>query len=479
MEKFYVDNGPHLKSNYNTTKMMKHLLIALCPLIVFSCYKNGFYPYQKGYGTLFMAFRPIFLILIGIITSFCSEALFAYFILKKKDYLHIKEYLKYSYFLFPGLFLALIIPLHTPFSILIIGVVFATIIGKMIFGGFGFNVFNPALIGKLFIMSTYYTNIVANGSYFNQLEINTVGGATPLTHLQSINYLGTYHNVVGSFGTLLDYLWGFIPGVLGETSAILCLIGFFYLLFTKVITWHIPTIYIITVFILTAIIGFYHDLGLWYPLFHILSGGLMFGAIFMATDPVTSPVTPIGQVIYALCLGFLTVLFRFLTSFPEGVLTAILTLNMFVFIIDRFGARARFNKNKVIIFFSSLLLIMALTTYYMADRITKEPLDESFKIITTSTKGNNKTYTVTHKAYHGLIKADITIDTNSDKVITITILEQQEDVWAQIENQNYIKQIIANQSNLTDLDSISGATYTTNYLKQMVIKTVATYNLNR
>ena len=164
-----------------------------------------------------------------------------------------------------------------------------------------------------------------------------------------------------------------IPGTIGETSAILCLLGLIYLLFTKVITWHIPIIYLATVFILTSFIGYYHDLGIWYPLFHLLSGGLIFGAIFMATIG-TSPTSPIGQAIYALGLGFLTVIFRFLTSYPEGVLTAILTMNMFVFIIDKLGVKVRFNLKKLSIPLAILILIIGTTTYYVATNINKKLL---------------------------------------------------------------------------------------------------------
>ncbi len=481
MDTFYVDNGPHIKSKYNTSKMMTHLIVALLPIIIFSSYKNGFLPYIKGYATLYEAFRPIILILIGILTSLISEYLYSYFILRKHDFKSLKEHVRYSYAIFPGLFLALFIPLNTPYSVLALGSVIATIIGKLLFGGFGFNVFNPALVGNLFIVSAYYTNIMARGGYYNPMEIDTVTHATPLTNLQSLNYIATYDKVVSVFGNLWDFFIGFIPGSLGETSALLCLIALIYLLITKVISWRIPVIYIATVFILTGFIGYYNNLGIWYPLFHILSGSLMFGAIFVATDPVTSPTTPFGQGIYALGLGFLTVVFRFLTSYPEGVLTAILTLNMFIFIIDRIGAVVRFNIKKTIIPLLVLFLVIGSTTFYIATTINKDKKieDNTFKVISTVINNNNIIYTVTHQAYHGIIKAEVTIDSNTNQVIKVNILEQNENVWTEIENNQYIDKIINNQKNLDGLDTISGATYTSNYLKQLVNKTINYYNQNR
>ncbi|MDD4036311.1 MAG: RnfABCDGE type electron transport complex subunit D [Bacilli bacterium] len=479
MKEFKTENGPHIKSNFNTTKMMRHLLIALLPLIIFSIYKNGYLPYSKGYGTLYDVFKPLLLIITGVLTSLISEALFAKFIMDKKD-INLKDYLKYSYAIFPGLFLALIVPINTPLSVMIIGSLFATIVGKMLFGGFGYNVFNPALIGNLFISSTYLSVITDLGGYLNKMEVDVTSGATPLSNLQSLNYISTYDKVVSTFGSLGDFFLGFIPGSVAETSALLCLIGLIYLIITKVVKWRIPVIYILTVFVLTSFIGLYNGLGIWYPLFHILSGGLMFGAIFMATDPVTSPTTPYGQVIYALLLGLLTVIFRFLTSYPEGVLTAILTLNMLIFIIDKIGMKARFDNKKIYISLIVILIVMSFTTFYISVNAgSKEKKDDTFKVINVETIDKDTIYTVSHKGSHGPIELVLTFDPTTNQIKEIEVLKQSEDVWTQIENNDYLNRLITNQNNIADLDTISGATITSNYLKQLVIKTINHYNENR
>lgn len=479
MKEFKVDKGPHIKSNFNTSKMMRHLLIALLPIIIFSIYKNGYLPYSNGYGTSYDAFKPLILIITGIFTSLISEILFIKFIMKK-DNIHLKEHLKYSYAIFPGLFLALIVPINTPISIMIIGSIFATIIGKMLFGGFGYNIFNPALTGYLFISSTYLSTITNLGGYLNKMEVDVISGATPLSNLQTLNHINTYDKIVSSFGSLKDFFLGFIPGSIGETSALLCFIGLIYLIITKTIKWKIPVIYISTVFVLTGFIGLYNGLGIWYPLFHILSGGLMFGAVFMATDPVTSPTTPFGQIIYALLLGLFTVVFRFLTSYPEGVLTSILTLNMLVFVIDRIGIKARFSKKKIYISLTIILIIMSLTTFYISTNVNKDDKkDDTFSVLNIETKGNNTIYTVSHKGFHGPIEIALTFDQKTNKIKEIEVLKQSEDVWTQIENNDYLNKLISNQNNLDDLDTISGATITSNYLKQLVIKTIDYYNENR
>jgi Na+-translocating ferredoxin:NAD+ oxidoreductase subunit D len=476
MREFFVNNGPHIRDENSTSRMMRNLLFALLPLILFACYKNGFKPYFAGYGTLFDAFKPVLMIVIAMITSLLCEIVSAIVILRKKED-HLKEYLKYSYGLFPGLFLALTLPINVSLPILMLGCVVATVVGKMIFGGFGKNVFNPALVGNLFIMTFFYSDIASNGGFLNKLEIDTISSATPLSHIQGLNYISSYNQAIASFGDIWHFITGFIPGSLGETSKILCVLALIYLIFTKVIKWRIPIVYITTVFVLTMIIGYYNGLSIWFPIFHILSGGLLFGAIFMATDPVTSPTTSYGQVLFGLLLGMLTVIFRFLFSYPEGVLTAILLMNMMVFILDKIGSRVKFNYNKGIIPIVIVITIMVASTMFIANNVSAKRTvkDTTFNIIDKVKANNITTYTVTQKGFHGLIKAIVTIDANG-KISSINIISQNETVWDQIVSNNYMDKIINNQNDLTKLDTISGATYTSNYLKQLTIKVLNDYS---
>ncbi|MFA7688866.1 MAG: RnfABCDGE type electron transport complex subunit D, partial [Bacilli bacterium] len=411
--------------------------------------------------------KPLLMVLIGGFTCTLVEIFWAKINKKEK----IREYISKSYPIFPGIFLALILPLNTPYYVIIIGAIFTTFFGKLIFGGFGHNIFNPAGVGRLFIILSYYSVITGSGGYLNGSELDAVSSATPLTNA-STNFIGNYSTLVKPFGTLWDFFFGFIPGSLGETSALLCIIGLIFLLIKKVIPWRIPIIYIGTVFIITFIIGMSNNLGIWYPLFHILSGGLMFGAIFMATDPVTSPTTPSGQAFYALGLGFLTVVFRFLSAYPEGVLTSILTMNFLVIIIDKIFSRGRYDRKKLLIPFIILLLLIGSITYYISTKDKAKIPDDSydFKVKDISRENNNTIYNVTYKGYHGNIEANITFIDN--KVISIDITKQNENVWQSITDNNYLNKIISNQSNLEKLDAISGATYTSDYLKEMVDNTI-------
>ena len=154
MKKFQVISGPFINDAGNTSKIMRHLLIALMPIILFSFFKNGILPYVSNKVTLLGMFYPLIFILLGATSTVLIEFLYARLILKKEDD-ELKHYMHSSYSVFPGLFLALVLPINTPISILFFGCVMATVVGKLLFGGFGNNIFNPALIGLLFISIVY------------------------------------------------------------------------------------------------------------------------------------------------------------------------------------------------------------------------------------------------------------------------------------------------------------------------------------
>lgn len=455
--------GPFLKNDNKTSKIMLHLMIALTPIILFGVYKNGYIPYSHGRTDLFGMIYPLLFILIGAFTTFLCETVYAYLTHK-----NVKEYIKNSYSFLPGLFLALVLPLKTPISILIFGCLVASIIGKLVFGGFGKNVFNPALIGYVFIFAAFASSF-SSPIYFNDYEIDTISGATPLTNVKSVEGIGSYDELVEPYGGLDSFFVGLIPGSLGEVSSLLCIISFCYLAFTKVIKWKIPVFYVGTVFVITCIIGRLLGQGLYYPLFHILSGGLMFGAIFMATDPVTSPTTSVGQILYGMFLGILTVFLRF--SGVEGVATSILIMNMFVIILDRIGAKSRFSLYKSVPWFFTAWLLMIVLGVYLA----VGSRDTNFNIVSKNKVGNQTVYVATQKGYGGEIKAEVIIE--NDKVVSYTVLSHHEttDRYKLVENSNYLQNLINNQDKLSNVDTVSSATVTSKALKQLLNNVLGDY----
>ncbi len=460
--------GPFLRSKNSTNKIMLHLLVALLPIIIFTVYKNGYIPYSNGLISFIEMFNPLLTIFIGALTSFVVESIYA-LILKKKNYI------KNSYAFFPGLFLALILPLHTPIYVVVIGSVVASI-SKIIFGGFGKNMFNPALVGYLFIILVF-SSILTTDNYFNQYELDTISSPTPLTNASMVSGIGSYDELVEPYGDLSNFLIGTIPGSLAETSALLCIVAYIYLSFTKTIKWRIPLVYVATVFIITFGIGRLLGEGIYYPLFHILSGGLMFGAVFMATDPITSCVTPIGQVLQGILLGIITVIFRF--TGVEGVAYSILIVNALVFLLDKIGMVSRFNLLKSIIWFVIVwIIVIALTVILAASRRVEGNKDPNFDITSKEESGNQTIYNVSQEGYGGKIRAKVIIE--NDRIVSLEITSHHETAnrYQLVLDSDYINQLINNQDNLDGLDTVSSATVTSNALKKLVINVLEDYKPN-
>lgn len=454
--------GPFLRSKYKTNRIMFNLLIALIPLFIFSFSKNCFNPYRLGLISFIDMFDPIVNVIIASLTSFVIEVIYA-LILKKKNYI------KNAYAFFPGLFLALILPLHTPIYILVIGSAVASI-SKLIFGGFGKNLFNPALVGYLVIM-LFFSSILTTDNYFNAYELDTISKATPLTNASMVTGIGNYDQLVKPYGDLSDFFIGTIPGSFIETSALLCLVAYLFLSFTKTIKWRIPLIYITTVFILTLGISRLLGEGFYYPLFHILSGGLMFGAVFMATDPVTSAVTPVGQILQGILLGIITVIFRF--TGVEGVAFSILIVNPFVILLDKIGVQSRFKFIKSVVWFLLIAIVVMVIIFLLASsRRVEGNLDPNFEVISREKVNNQIIYNVSQKGYGGRIKAEVTFENNQIVNIEITSHHETPNRYQLVIDEDYLNKLISNQNDLENLDTISTATVTSNALKKLVTNVI-------
>ena len=458
--------GPFVKSNLKTNKIMRNLLISLIPIILFAVYKNGYIPFAHNKTNVFGLIYPLLFIGIGALTSFLIEFVYYKFIKKNNEF-------KNSYSIFPGLFLAMILPLNTPIYILLIGSAVATL-SKIVSGGFGKNIFNPALVGYMFTM-IIFSSIFTTNNYFNSYELDTISSSTPLTNASMLSDIGNYNKLVKPYGSLLNFFIGTIPGSLAETSSLLCIIALIFLTATKTIKWRIPVTYIATVFLLTFGIGRLLGEGLYYPLFHIFSGGLMFGAVFMATDPVTSAITPVGQVLQGLFLAIITVIFRF--TGVEGVATSIIILNIFVFLFDKIGVKSRFNFMKALPWFmlASLLIIVTIISLASTKRVIDNK-DPNFNIISKQQQNNQTTYVVTQKGYGGKIKASIVFENEKIKSIEIISNNETKDRYQLVIDNNYLDTLIENQDNIEEVDTISTATVTTNALKKMIINVMEDYN---
>ncbi len=318
--KLIVSIGPHMHDTESTAKIMWTVSAALLPATLMSVYYFGM--------------PAILVILVCLVTSLATEAMMQA-ILKKPITLSDG-----SAFL-TGLLLAMNLPANAPLYIPFVGSFVAIMIAKHLFGGLGFNIFNPALIGRAFVLVSFakiMTTFVSPVTSFMAVDAKTA--ATPLVILKEEGMgklLELYHTKAALYH---DLLLGNHAGSLGETSVIMLLLGGAFLLMKRYITWHIPIPFIATVGLLTWIFGGKEGLMSGDPIFHMMSGGLVLGAFFMATDYVTGPSIRSAQVVFGVCCGILTVLIRLKGGYPEGVMFAILLMNCFAPLLDR-GMKSR------------------------------------------------------------------------------------------------------------------------------------------
>lgn len=297
--KLIVSPSPHIHSGDSISKNMYGVLIALVPAFLVSLYCFGL-------GALIIT-----------LVSVVSCVLFEYIIQK---YLYKKEPTIYDgSAILTGVLLAFNLPSNLPVWIVIIGALFAIGVGKMSFGGLGNNIFNPALVGRVFLLISFPA----------QMTTWPVAGVLPMTYTDAQTGATTLSLIHYSkdFVNAGQAAIGLTGGSLGEMSEIALLLGFAFLLFRKIITWHIPVTILVTVAVFTGVLYLFNPIAVNHPLIHLTSGGLMLGSVFMATDYVTSPMAKKGTIIYGIGIGVLTVLIRIFGAYPEGMSFAILIMN--------------------------------------------------------------------------------------------------------------------------------------------------------
>ena len=471
MKEYKTYNGPYIKTPDSVNKMMLRLLIALTPIILFAFYKHGIVPYYKGYLTEYGLIYPLIFILIPSITSYISELIINLIMdCFKKEMKKFLYYLKQLHPIFPGLFIGLVLPYRTPIYLLVAAALIATIVGKILFGGFGKNILNPALVGCIIIMYFFGASISNIGGYYNAYELDAISSATPLSNAKVHNYYSDYNTMIKPYGDITDFAVGTIPGSLGETSSLLIICAFIYLALTKTIKSHITISYICTVYILTLVLGLINGAETWFPLFHMLSGGLLFGAVFMATDPVTSPIETRGGIIYGILLGLLTTIIRFTSSYPEGVMISILILNIFVPLIDKLDFM--YNNKKLLLLIPFIIIIIGCGYLFFPRNNIKE-----VNIISRDVNNKTITYIAEAQGNDDFIKAKIVIENGVVK--SYEVLEVKDTYFNTVKNNNYIEKLINGQNNLDQVDAISGATITSNAMKKILAYTIKDYNKSK
>ncbi len=303
--KLHISVSPHIRAKRTTQSIMLDLIIALLPAAIA--------------GVVIFGLRALAVIAVCVAASVISEAVFNIVTKKEQTVGDLSAVVT-------GLILALNLPANIPFWQAVVGAVFAIVIVKCIFGGLGKNLVNPAATARVFML-------VAFGSMANAaFPVDATAGATPLAQMAQ-----------GNVPELMDLFLGKHGGAIGETCAVALLIGGVYLLVRKVISWHLPVAFVATAFLFSFLVA---DFNVTTALAHVLSGGLLIGAFFMATDYVTSPSTALGKIIFGIGAGVITMLIRFWGVYPEGVSFAILLMNIVNPFICSLTARKLFGGAK-------------------------------------------------------------------------------------------------------------------------------------
>lgn len=305
---YNVSVSPHVRDKSSTSKIMLDVCIALVPTLAF--------------GVIHFGLNALIVIISSVLSCVISEAVFELIVKKPLTIGDLSAVVT-------GLILALNMPPDVAWWVPAVGGVFAIVVIKMLFGGIGQNIMNPALGARCFLLISF-------ASRMTDFSVDGVSGATPLAQLKA-----------GESIDLLDAFIGFQNGCIGEVSALAILIGFMYLLVRRVISIRIPGIYILSAMAFIFLFNLPSGVpSANYMLGQLLTGGLLAGAVFMATDYTTSPITKGGQIIYALLLGFLTAVFRVLGSSSEGVSYAIIISNLVVPLIEKISVPKAFGMNK-------------------------------------------------------------------------------------------------------------------------------------
>ena len=321
MKNLIVAPAPHAHSGDSVRRNMLLVIIALLPAYVVSAI-------EFGYGVLITT-------AVSILACVATEWLISRYLLKEK-----RQTIGDLSAVLTGLLLAFNLPSNIDWWIVVIGAVVAIGVAKMSYGGLGQNLFNPALVGRVFLLISFpvqMTTWPTPNQGFGAGYIDATTGATPLAFLKQA--LKSGEKIADQLPSLMDSLLGAMGGSFGEVCALALIIGGLFLICTKVITWHIPISIIATTIIFSWILGYN-------PLLEVLSGGLLLGAVFMATDYVTSPMTKSAQIIYGTGIAIITIIIRRYGSYPEGVSFAILLMNSFTPLLNKYCKPHRFGERR-------------------------------------------------------------------------------------------------------------------------------------
>lgn len=350
--KFTFKPSPNYRNAQSTTDIMRVLTIALVCVLVFS---TAWYGMRFGAS---YALRVVLMTISAVAAALISEGIY-FKIMKSKNILHD---ISRSYGWITGIIIVLITKIDVSCYAIFVSTVIAIVFGKLVFGGFGQNIFNPAAFGEAIIMNSFSNSVDAN------VTSEVLSGATPLTTIGTQGWASSQSvisGVISDFGGMSSMLLGNYATVIGGSCALLLLVLCAWLIYMKVIDPRLSVTYFVAIFLISLIVGFVHGSSFEFAIVNLLVGGVLFCGVFMITDPVTTPVSIPGKYLFAICAACLTLLIRWKASLPDGALYSILLMNMLTPAIDKFcdGSQikdlTKIVRNVVIVSLISIVITVA------------------------------------------------------------------------------------------------------------------------
>ena len=476
---FITRKSPNYRSKRSTVKIMNELSIGLLVVMLASAY------YYTTKVDLSVGLRVIYVTLTAVLVNIAIEV--SYGLYKKKS---VKDVFVQEFPWVTGLIFALAIPVTTNLYVVGMSTAIGVIFGKVVFGGFGQNVFNPAGVARAIVFSSFSKPVVESVVKMNDVFTS----ATPAGLMASFNWLPTqtaFESKAFAHLGLKNLLLGNHFGAIGETFALVIIVVGLFLAIRKVIDWRMSLIYITTLFVGAGIVGMTKGLGIWYPLAFVMSGGALYGAVFMITDPVTCPTQKTGRVIFALGAAIITLLIRFKANLPEGVVFSILIMNMLTPVIEDFlnGQQTVMRKRYLLSTFSMIFVAILSVTWISATTKAADPVLElnepttlinedirryESEVLSEESVDGNTVYTVAAQGY-GLKDAEyenpsyqenifeITVDSESKIVkIVMTQFGDTEGFGDVVNDELYFDRFIGKDltNRAEEYDTMSGATKT-------------------
>ena len=463
---YTVRKAPFIRNKQDTKSIMLKLMIGLLVVLAFGLYN------ASRYGTQFLT-NGLILLAVAIAVSVAIEVIFA-LIFKK----NIKKHLASSFPLITPLILVLTVPVNTKPYVVAIATAVAVAACKMLFGGFGKNILNPAALGRILVL------LLFAGVY----SFDGIAQPTITTRLSILNWVtdsSTLLRVLNAYGGLDSVLVGTYFGAMGETCTVIILAVGAVLAIMNVIDWVIPATYLGTMFVGASIVALVKGISFAYPLAVVAAGGVAFAGVFMLTDPVTAPTSRTGKIMYAAAASIITQFCRFFTGYPEGAVISIIIVNVLALLIDRLfiNKQLKVEKRNIILIILSLVLAIGFTAFAgiskengaIIDRNNKEegspsaavemfPFSGEYPENKAQVTVDGNIYHVSAVGYHGTNEFDIEIEGGKVKSVKVVAFNDTQGVGDMcINDEGYLNDFVGKDIN-SEIDAYSGATMTSKSL---------------